>query len=114
VKRLFLVALATFLIAGCGSTAEILTDAENDSLTKLRTGNYSLIANEELAALKHDAEVGKSVGRYSVHRDGLQTWRLDSATGQTCLLLAPQEQWNKPEIELESCTHYDRAGGSAQ
>jgi len=98
---LCIVMLVTVL--GCEASPELLTNSEQDSLTKLRSGKFSLISNDDLSALKHDAETGKSVGRYQVHREGFRTWRLDTTTGQTCLLLTSQEDWKKPETELQSC-----------
>ena len=99
-----LLAIMTLLPAqGCDSSPDLLTNSEQDSVAKLRTGKYTLIANDELSALKHDAEVGKSVGRYQVHREGLRTWRLDSATGQTCLLLTSEEDWKTPGVKDEGC-----------
>jgi hypothetical protein len=48
-------------------------------------------ATKELVALK-------TVGRYQQYANGGRTWRLDTATGQTCLLLAPDADWKKPEV----------------
>lgn len=94
---------AAIVISGCDSSPQFLTNAEQDSLNKLKSGQYTLINNQDLTALKHDADIGKSLGRYQVDREGFRTWRLDTATGQICLLLAPEEDWKKPETELQSC-----------
>jgi hypothetical protein len=89
--------------AGCESSPEILTNSELDSLNKLRSGQYALVSNQELATLRQEAEVGKSVGRYQIHREGFRTWRLDTTDGQVCLLLTSQEDWKKPDTEAQSC-----------
>jgi len=104
VRKLIPAALALFFIAGCG-TPDLLTDSEKDSIAKLRTNKYTLIANDELATLKYNADLGKSVGRYSIHHEGFQTWRLDSATGYTCLMLASDEVWKKPGMKEQGCNY---------
>ncbi|HEV2348590.1 MAG TPA: hypothetical protein VG028_01965 [Terriglobia bacterium] len=77
-------------------------DAEIQALQKIRSGQYELIKKDELSQLRKDAEIGKSVGRFQVHQFGAQTWRLDTSTGTSCLLLATKAQWNKPEIAATS------------
>jgi hypothetical protein len=91
-------------IVGCSSNVELLTSSEEDSLTKLRSGKYTMVENEELTKLKSEAEIGKSVGRYRVDREGFRTWRLDTATEKTCILLTSEEDWKKPETSLQSCS----------
>jgi len=91
-------------IVGCDSSPEFLTNSELDSLNKLRSGQYALVSNQELSTLKHDAELGKSMGRYQVDREGFRTWRLDTATGKICLLLTSNDDWKKPDTELQSCS----------
>jgi hypothetical protein len=89
---------------GCESSPEFLTSSELDSLNKLRSGQYALVSNQELSALKHDAETVKNMGRYQIHREGFRTWRLDTTTGEICLLLTSEGDWKKPETELQSCS----------
>jgi hypothetical protein len=91
-------------IVGCESSPDLLTSSEQDSLNKIRSGQYALIGNQELAALKHDAETGKNMGRYQIHREGFRTWRLDTATGKVCLLLTSDSDWKKPDTEFQSCS----------
>ena len=38
------------------------------------------------------ASQAKQVGRYQLHRDGFRTWRLDTATGRSCLLLTSRRR----------------------
>lgn len=98
-----LAATLLFAAQGCDYNPNLLTNSEQDSLNKLHSGQYTLISNQDLSALKHDAETGKSVGRYQIHREGFRTWRLDTATGQTCLLLTSEADWKKPETTAEAC-----------
>lgn len=106
VARLVAITMGTAMLAaalGCDSSPDLLTNSEQDSLNKLRSGQYTLVSNQDLSALKHDADIGKNLGRYQIHNEGFRTWRLDTATGQICLLLTSQNDWNKPETEAQSC-----------
>jgi hypothetical protein len=42
-------------------------------------------------------------GRYQVYRQGNLTWRLDTNTGRTCVLLATNEEWKKAEVYRWGC-----------
>jgi hypothetical protein len=98
------VAVVIILVAqGCDSSPELLTNSEQDSLNKLRGGKFTLISNDDLSTLKRDAETGKSVGRYQIHREAFRTWRLDTSNGQVCLLLTSTEDWKKPDTQAQSC-----------
>lgn len=66
-------------------------------------GDYEVISKTELARLRRDADLGKSVGRYQQYHQGGRTWRLDTATCSTCLLLTTDAEWKKPEIAAQSC-----------
>lgn len=43
------------------------------------------------------------LGRYQLQRDTGRTWRLDTATGDICLMLAPETDWKKPDIKAMGC-----------
>lgn len=93
-------------ISGCEDMGIYqLTDAERDSMSKIRSGQYTLISNKDLDALKQQAELGKSIGRYQIHTEASRTWRLDTANGNVCLLLASQDDWKKPETQAQACTN---------
>lgn len=104
---LFVGVMSSLTIEGCTASGDssfhVLTDSEWQSVSKLRSADYTLVGNQELATLRHDAEIGKSVGRYQIHNAGYRTWRLDTATGQTCLLLTSKEDWKRPETSEQAC-----------
>jgi len=62
-----------------------------------------IISKQEFAQLKKEAEMGRSVGRFQVYTNGWRTWRLDTATGQNCLLLASEADWKKPKMQAQCC-----------
>jgi hypothetical protein len=47
-------------------------------------------------------------GRFQVYRQGNLTWRLDTDSGQACVLFATNEQWRKPQVYRHGCN--TRAG----
>jgi hypothetical protein len=42
-------------------------------------------------------------GRYQLYRQGNLTWRLDTDTGQSCVLFATDEEWKKPRVYRAGC-----------
>jgi cytoskeletal protein RodZ len=42
-------------------------------------------------------------GKYQVYRQGNITWRLNTETGQTCVLFATDEEWKKPRVYHSGC-----------
>ncbi len=55
------------------------------------------------------ASQAKQVGRYQLHREGFRTWRLDTATGRSCLLLTSEADWKGKGGEQGSCALEDWA-----
>src|SRR5664279_4150798 len=41
--------------------------------------------------------------RYSLFNQGNKTWRVDSATGGSCIQLAPSSDWKRKEVKEQSC-----------
>jgi hypothetical protein len=67
-----------------------------------------VISKQEYEQLKAVAAQAKQVGRYQLHRDGTRTWRLDTATGRNCLMLATQYDWDSNEGKSQnSCSQED-------
>jgi hypothetical protein len=105
-RLLIVMLLATVVIlSGCANpgVSLTLTDSESKAIENIRTGQYTLISNKDLAELKDEAELGKSVGRYRLDKEGWRTWRLDTATGQMCLLLASDNDWKKATLAAQAC-----------
>jgi hypothetical protein len=64
-------------------------------------------AQQQVAAARKEAEDAKSAipHRYEVVKEGARTFRLDTATGKTCLLFATEADWKKPEISAQNCEY---------
>ena len=82
-------------------------------------GSMGCVEQSKYAAL-HD-ELGKTqealrkaqgqISRLQAHRYEIfisgGTWRLDTTTGETCILLASDGNWKKPEYQNQSCANFD-------
>lgn len=44
-------------------------------------------------------------GRYQLYRQGNITWRLNTDTGQSCIIFATDEEWKKPRVYRAGCGH---------
>jgi hypothetical protein len=44
-----------------------------------------------------------STGRFQLYRQGDITWRMDTATGQACVLFATQSMWRKTLVYEHGC-----------
>ena len=102
-RTMIVVSIVAAFQVGCAGLEIATSQAEVDAVQKIRTGKYELIKSDELAQLRKDAEIGKNVGRFQVHREGFRTWRLDTATGTSCLLLTTAADWDKPESAISAC-----------
>ena len=102
-----LASVLLFTLLGCDSPPEFLSKSDQESLTKLRSGKYTLISNQELSSMQQEVDAVKNSGRYHIFRGGAHTWRLDTDSGQVCLLMAPADDWIKPEMKAQSCASID-------
>ena len=42
-------------------------------------------------------------GHYQLYRQGDLTWRLNTDTGETCVIFATDEEWHKPKVYKAGC-----------
>lgn len=67
----------------------------------------------ELAQTKKQLEEAQkqvndlSAHKFSTYQGGSRTWRFDSATGDTCILLASDADWKRKETKEQSCNCAD-------
>ncbi len=90
---------ATYVLTGC-EDMDVVDKSKN-----------VVISKSEYEQLRAAALENKQVGRYQLHRDGLRTWRLDTATGSSCLLLASEADWKGAAKDQESCATEDYLEG---
>ncbi len=46
-------------------------------------------------------------GHYQLYRQGNLTWRLNTDTGDSCVLLATEEEWRKPQVYRSGCRKHE-------
>ncbi len=61
------------------------------------------ISTDSLPPQPGDGEKFGSGGRYQLYRQGDMTWRLNVETGDTCILLATDEEWHKERVYRSGC-----------
>ena len=89
-------------LIGCGYDV-----VETKELEKLKAAEAEVSRlREQNSQLKQQVATLKSVGRYQIHQAGSRTWRLDTATGQDCLLLASNEDWKKSDVAMQECSSH--------
>ncbi len=47
--------------------------------------------------------VFSGTGKYQLYRQGNLTWRLNTETGQSCIIFATDEEWKKPRVYRAGC-----------
>ena len=90
---LVVILLVVFVITGIGdwnkTSASASTNTDKVTITK-----------SEYEHLKTEAATAKQVGRYQLTHEGVRTWRLDTATGESCLMLTVPYDWeHKAQFE---------------
>jgi hypothetical protein len=60
-------------------------------------------AGDTISANPANGIVFAGRGKYQVYRQGNITWRLNTETGQNCILFATDEEWEKPRVYRAGC-----------
>lgn len=102
-RTLALPFLAAFALSGCGDL-DVVDKSKYDVVDK---SQYVAISKSEYEQLRAAALEAKQVGRYQIHREGFRTWRLDTATGKSCLLLTVDADWKGAAKDQTSCETED-------
>lgn len=60
-------------------------------------------ASDTISPNPPNGMVFAGTGRFQVYRQGNITWRLDTNTGQSCVLFATNAEWRKPQVYRYGC-----------
>ncbi len=60
-------------------------------------------ATDSVSPNPPNGEVFAGTGKYQLYRQGNLTWRLNTDTGQTCIIFATDEEWKKPKVKRAGC-----------
>jgi hypothetical protein len=95
------IVIATLIATSCDD----YTIADKAKMDACASG--VVLTKADYDQLKREAEFGKSVGRYQIHREGARTWRLDTATGHICLMLTTTYDWEHDAKDQSNCAIED-------
>lgn len=87
--------------AAAGTTADGMLQTAPGQTTQ--TGGLVPPASDTISPNPPNGMVFAGTGRYQVYRQGNITWRLDTNTGQSCVLFATNAEWRKPQVYRYGC-----------
>ena len=78
----------------------------------IEKAKYDKLVQENAELKKQLAEKEEEIKKtprhhYSLHREGLRTFRFDADTGQTCVQLTSPEDWKRKDTKEQSCDCQD-------
>ena len=60
-------------------------------------------ATDSISPNPPNGMVFSGTGHFQLYRQGSLTWRLNTDTGQSCVLFATDEEWRKPRVYHAGC-----------
>jgi hypothetical protein len=92
------------ILALCSCT----TQAKYDSLQRTLDRTAEDLNKTQDALKKSQDQVAElHAHRYEIFPSGGRTWRLDTAQGSLCVLLASDQEWKEQKVKAQSCTCED-------
>ena len=74
------------------------TQSQNDAqIRRVRRRRMEVAAGDTISPNPPNGMVFAGKGKYQLYRQGNLTWRLNTETGQTCIIFATDEEWKKPK-----------------
>ena len=67
------------------------------------TSGMAAPATDSIAPNPPNGMTFGGAGHYQLYRQGDLTWRLNTDTGQTCVIFATDEEWRKPKVYRAGC-----------
>jgi hypothetical protein len=64
---------------------------------------YTLPASDTISRNPPDRTILTGAGRYELYRQGDITWRMDTASGQACVLFATEAMWRRMLVYQHGC-----------
>jgi len=78
-------------------------DTQNEQERAQAADVVTLPAAETLSRNPPNRTILAGTGRFELYRQGDITWRMDTASGQACVLLATEAMWRKPLVYEHGC-----------
>jgi hypothetical protein len=80
------------------------TQSQNDAqIPQGQTTQDGTSAGDTISPNPPNGMVFAGKGKYQLYRQGNLTWRLNTETGQTCIIFATDEEWKKPKVSRAGC-----------
>jgi hypothetical protein len=79
-------------LSTCSGCLEDVSAVEQRELSQLRAGTHTVVPKVDLR-----------VGRFQHFQNGERTWRFDTATGATCILLTSDLDWQNEKTKSNAC-----------
>ncbi len=83
--------------AGQGGNAEVTAQGAP------MAGGVAAPATDSIMPNPPNGETFGGSGHYQLYRQGDLTWRLNTDTGDTCVIFATDEEWHKPKVYKAGC-----------
>ena len=78
-------------------------DNQGDQLRTQSRDVVTLPASETLSRNPPDRTILAGSGRYELYRQGDITWRMDTASGQACVIFATEAMWHRSLVYQHGC-----------
>jgi hypothetical protein len=78
-------------------------NAADTQISQNRADIVTLPASETLGRNPPNRTILAGTGRFELYRQGDITWRMDTATGQACVLFATEAMWRRALVYSHGC-----------
>jgi hypothetical protein len=79
------------------------TDAQIPQGQTMQDGTSAGDSSDTISPNPPNGMVFSGKGRYQLYRQGNLTWRLNTETGQSCIIFATDDEWKKPKVYRAGC-----------
>jgi hypothetical protein len=85
------------------ATEQAARSSDTSSTASPGSSGATMPATDSISPNPPNGEVFAGTGKYQLYRQGNLTWRLNTDTGQTCIIFATDEEWKKPKVKQAGC-----------
>lgn len=98
---------ACLFLAGCEEVG-LIEKPKYDALQQKLNEAQQQLKDAQGELTKAQQQVSEcQAHKYQIYTQGARTWRLDSVSGKTCVLLASEQDWKNPKTTESSCSCED-------
>jgi hypothetical protein len=103
--RMAVVAVCCLCLVGCDAKELGYVElGKYDALQKQYAASQEQLKMTETDLKTAQQQVSEcQAHKYQIYKETWRTWRLDTVTGATCILLTTEADWKKPETTAQGC-----------